>query len=139
MTDTSPCPCCSGKKYEECCGVYHKGVLPENARKLMRSRYSAYALDIPEYIMATTHPKGEHWCEDAIAWRMSISEFSRVSSFHRLEVCDFSEKDKTATVTFTAYITQHGQDVTFTEKSYFEEIEGKWLYHSGEMLPKKKH
>ena len=41
----SPCPCGSGGKYKKCCQKYHKGALAKDALTLMKSRYSAYALN----------------------------------------------------------------------------------------------
>ncbi len=46
-----PCPCGSGLKYKKCCQKYHKGALPSTALLLMKSRYSAYALGLADYIM----------------------------------------------------------------------------------------
>ncbi len=43
------CPCNSRKKYRDCCKILHDGGFPESALALMRSRYSAYALDRPGY------------------------------------------------------------------------------------------
>jgi len=57
MTElTNFCPCCSLREYDLCCKPFHEGVLPENALQLMRSRYAAYVLNMPDYIVATTHP-----------------------------------------------------------------------------------
>lgn len=134
MTDLeNRCPCCSGKEYDKCCKPFHEGNLPENALQLMRSRYSAYVLNIPDYIVATTHPANPHYSEDKFSWKRSISEFSKNSSFNKLEILDFKEKDTLATVTFTAYVFQGTHDATFTEKSYFEKMNGRWLYRSGQL------
>lgn len=122
------CPCCSGSSYEKCCKLFHDGALPKNALQLMRSRYSAYALNIPDYIIATTHPANPQYSQDKPSWRRNISQFSQNSSFHRLEILDFKENAISATVTFIAHLSQNGRDATFTEKSYFEKIEQHWLY-----------
>lgn len=127
------CPCCSGKSYKECCEPYHEGTLPETAQQLMRSRYSAYALNRPDYIMTTTHPENPHYSKNKMIWRKSIIEFSQESIFEKLVIHKSSEKANTAKVTFTAYITQDNQDATFTERSTFEKLDGRWLYRSGEM------
>jgi len=52
----APCLCCSGKEYAACCQPLHEGALPADALALMRSRYNAYALQLPRYILQTTHP-----------------------------------------------------------------------------------
>lgn len=125
------CPCCSGISYEECCERYHKGESPENALQLMRSRYAAYALDLPQYIIDTTHPASPEYSENKFKWKKEISKFSQYSSFNRLEVLDFKEKDTIAVVVFRAQISQGARDVSFAEMSTFEKLDGRWLYRSG--------
>jgi peptide deformylase len=100
----------------------------------MRSRYSAYVLNIPDYIIETTHPANPQYSENKFAWKRSISQFSRNSSFHKLEVLDFKEKNTLATVSFTAHISQDGHDATFTERSYFEKINDQWFYRGGQLV-----
>lgn len=137
MTDLiNPCPCCSMKEYDNCCKRFHEGSLPENALQLMRSRYSAYVLNIPDYIIATTHPANPQYSEDKFSWKRSISQFSRISSFHKLEILDFKENKALATVTFTAYLSQEAHEATFTERSFFEKINNRWLYRDGQLVPK---
>ena len=131
--DLNLCPCSSGQYYNDCCKPLHEGSLAENALKLMRSRFSAYALNIPEYIIATTHPASPQYSENIFAWRRSISQFSKSSSFNKLEILDFKEQQTLATVTFTAYITQDDTDCTFTEKSFFEFLRGRWLYRGAQL------
>lgn len=134
------CPCCSGKPYSECCQPLHDGALAESALQLMRSRYSAYALNKPDYIIRTTHPSNPHYSPDRAAWKKNISHFSKVTKFDRLAIRDFQESSDQATVTFTAYLTQNDQDATFTEKSSFEKVDGAWVYldalmhHAGSSL-----
>jgi peptide deformylase len=97
----------------------------------MRSRFAAYALDLPEYIIKTTHPASPQYSDDKFSWKRKISRFSRASNFEKLEILDFKEQGTLATVTFTAYIKQEGEDVTFTETSYFEKFRERWLYRAG--------
>ena len=52
------CTCGLGHEYTQCCGRYHAGVLHLQAptpEALMRSRYSAYALGMREYVLDTWH------------------------------------------------------------------------------------
>lgn len=134
MTEVAACPCGTGKPYEECCKPYHDGKLPVNALLLMRSRYSAYVLDIPDYIIATTHPASGGYSENKFTWRRSVSEFSKSCVFQKLEILDFKENVAMATVTFTAVISKEEEDATFTEKSYFEKIGQKWFYRGGQLI-----
>jgi peptide deformylase len=127
------CPCSSSSTYEKCCKPFHGNVLPVTALQLMRSRFSAYALNLPDYIIATTHPASPQYSENKFAWRRSISQFSRKSVFHRLEILDFKENKRVASVAFTAYLSQNREDATFSEKSYFEKINKRWYYLGGQL------
>lgn len=126
-----PCPCKSSSPYANCCKPFHQGLLPDNALKLMRSRYSAYALCLPEYIIQTTHPANPQFNSDIARWAQNITDFCLNTQFVGLEILQFQEDHHLATVTFVAHLTQDNKDVSFTEKSYFEKKEGKWLYLSG--------
>lgn len=58
---TAPCPCGSGGAYARCCGALHaafangQGLHAATPDALMRSRYSAFVLDLPDYLRATWH------------------------------------------------------------------------------------
>ena len=129
---TMPCPCQSGNPYEVCCRPFHSGKKPDTALQLMRSRFAAYALCMPDYIIHTTHPASPQFCHDAKDWAQKISEFSSHTEFKGLEILGFQESGSFATVTFVAHLIQDQKDVSFTEKSYFEKVKGKWLYRSGQ-------
>lgn len=128
-----PCPCGSGEKYEPCCGRFHHGALPENALQLMRSRYTAYVYDLPDYLIKTTHPASPHYIENKSFWKTDLSEFAKSVSFRRLEILDFRENEKMATVTFVTYLEQDNQEVPFTEQSFFEKTNGLWYYLRGKI------
>jgi SEC-C motif-containing protein len=127
------CPCFSGKSYGECCKPFHDGRLPDTALQLMRSRYAAYALNLPDYIIKTTHPENAQVEKDVVKWAKGISEFSKGTQFVGLEITDFAEEGDDATVTFVARLLQNGRDVSFGEKSFFKRINGRWFYLSGEI------
>lgn len=127
----SLCPCGSGRLYEDCCRLYHKGIFPENALLLMRSRYSAYALCLPSYIIETTHPDHSEFSLDFDQWKEKIILFSQNTTFERLEILDFIDGEDKALVAFSAYLRQGEDDVGFKETSHFEKVGGKWLYKGG--------
>lgn len=127
------CPCCSQKDYASCCKVFHEGALPTNALQLMRARYCAYALNISDYLVATTHPASPHYVENKFIWKRNLSNFSKQFVFQGLEILDFQEKISLATVTFIASLAQGNRDATFTERSYFEKFNNRWLYRSGQL------
>lgn len=129
----SLCPCTSGDSYKSCCRRFHRGVPVENALELMRSRFSAYALNLPEYIVETTHPASPEFSSNLFSWKRKLSRFCQSSQFKKLDILEFKERNSLATVTFVAYIYQGEHDVTFTEKSFFEKIRGRWLYRGGQL------
>lgn len=128
------CPCKSGKQYADCCQPFHLGTFATDALCLMRSRYSAYALRLAGYIIATTHVDNPHFSQNKKKWQEQILQFSRETIFEDLTIVSFDEGLEDAYVTFKAQLKQQGRDVSFTERSYFQRIDGKWLYHSGEIL-----
>lgn len=126
-----PCPCTSGKFYSQCCQRFHDGKIPKTAALLVRSRFSAYALAKSDYIMQTTHPASPQFESNREKWAQNILAFSQHTQFKSLEVLGTQENDFFATVTFVAHLVQQNKDISFTEKSYFEKKQGKWLYRSG--------
>jgi SEC-C motif domain protein len=135
ISPNSACPCHSGEKYKICCHPYHKGSLPSSAEKLMRSRYSAFALGLCDYIMVTTHTHNPDYTEQKESWRKSILEFSHSSHFIGLKILEFIDDEREAFVTFEAQL-DHG---ILKEKSRFLKIEGKWLYESGNVTSMDRH
>ena len=128
ISPNAPCPCHSGEKYKKCCQPYHRGTLPANAHKLMRSRYSAYALHLADYIIHTTHPDNTDFTDDISVWKESVLVFCRNTEFLGLKIFDFNDNGTEAFVTFQAKLSEGIMD----EKSRFLQVEGKWLYESGE-------
>jgi SEC-C motif domain protein len=49
------CPCGNPRAYGDCCGRFHSGEPADSAPKLMRSRYSAYMLQLEDYLLDTWH------------------------------------------------------------------------------------
>lgn len=54
---TPNCPCGTGRSYAACCGRFHDGEPAPGPETLMRSRYSAFVLDLTGYLLATWHPR----------------------------------------------------------------------------------
>jgi SEC-C motif-containing protein len=130
----NPCPCGSQKKYKKCCKVFHDGNLPTTALKLMKSRYSAFAVHKAEYIIATTHSQNQDFTSDISSWKKGILDFCENTSFNGLEIIDFIDGELESYVTFKAILEQANQDATFTEKSRFLKENGKWLYVDGKFI-----
>lgn len=123
------CPCLSGKPYYECCKAYHqRKQLPENALLLMRSRYSAYALCLIDYIIATTHPENPSYLPNKSEWKKQIQFFCQQTEFEGLDILEFQEYHDEAFVTFLARLKQGKNNASFKEKSRFKKLSDRWLY-----------
>lgn len=128
------CPCHSQKNYDTCCQPYHEGKLPENALVLMRSRYSAYAMNLPNYIVSSTHPASPQYRENHFSWKREIADFCKGSRFKGLEILSFKERERTASVVFIITLIQKEKEVFFTEKSFFEKFHDRWFYRLGQCI-----
>lgn len=96
----------------------------------MRSRYSAFALGLSEYIMATTHPNNPDYTEEKEVWKKHILEFSLSTRFLGLKISEFIDGESEAFVTFEAKL----DGGILKEKSRFLKVNNKWLYVDGEFL-----
>lgn len=94
----------------------------------MRSRYSAYALHLPDYLLATWHadtrPAGLDGMED--------------SKWQRLQVTGQTAgdvDDDHGTVDFKAWYTVNGCAHCLAEHSRFEKVGARWVYRDGDLRP----
>lgn len=129
------CKCHSQKEYEVCCGPYHTGKLPDTPSLLMRSRYSAYAMKLIDYIIATTHNSHPQFHANPSHWRQEISDFCENTAFEGLDILHEHQDTGTATVTFIAKLRSGKNDLSFKETSTFIKEGGRWYYHSGTVEP----
>jgi SEC-C motif-containing protein len=124
-----PCPCHSGQLYTKCCKIFHdRKEAPKDALLLMRSRYAAYALSLPLYIIETTHPDHPSAKRDLEEWKEEILLFYQNTKFENLEIIQFIPGTETAYVIFKASLSQNEHDCSFTEKSLFKKNKKRWLY-----------
>jgi hypothetical protein len=72
------CVCCSGLTYGQCCGILHETTksIYEPAQ-LVRARYAAYALGLPDFLIHTTHPLYKDYVK-YLAGRASIAKAFKV-------------------------------------------------------------
>ncbi len=54
---------------------------PSSAQQMMRSRYSAYAMAKPDYIIKTTHPKNREYKQDIDKWTIEICNLVKIQNF----------------------------------------------------------
>lgn len=128
------CPCHSQRSYKQCCEPFHnKTKTPENAVDLMRSRYSAYAMGLADYIISTTHPLNPAYSKDKELWKQQIVHFSKGTKFVDLKILESSLEENRSYVTFHAILFQGSKDISFKERSCFLKENDVWLYYSGVM------
>lgn len=122
------CPCCSGKSYEDCCKLFHdKTKFPQTAEKLMRSRFSAFAIPNGAYLMETTLPSKRklHNTKD-------LQEWGEINEWTKLEII---RKPTLNQVEFKAfYKDEKGKMQLHHELSDFEQIDNRWYYVTGKFL-----
>jgi len=117
------CPCGKGR-YADCCGRYHNGLTAPDAESLMRSRYSAYALKLTDYLLTTWHPSTRpatlDLASDNEKWLgLEIKKHAIQSAEH-------------ATVEFVARYKIAGRAHRLHEISRFVRENGQWFYVDGE-------
>ncbi|MDN3505547.1 MAG: YchJ family metal-binding protein [Rhabdochlamydiaceae bacterium] len=106
------CLCYSEKLYEQCCEPFHNHFKnPATPLQLMRSRYSAYALNLSQYIIETTHPKSVHYQSDIVTWKSELESFSQEHEFVGLQIESEEAGFPIAYVTFIAKIKRHNGPV----------------------------
>ncbi|MFM2119755.1 MAG: hypothetical protein RL722_1223 [Pseudomonadota bacterium] len=125
----APCPCGLPAAYADCCGRFHQadgvGNFPAtpDAERLMRSRYSAYALGLMDYLRFTWHPSTRpHALEPEDSGLRWLG----------LEVrrCWASGPDE-AWVEFVARCKHQGRAIRLHERSRFLCHQGRWFYVDG--------
>ena len=123
------CRCHSRKQEKRCCGPFHAGRPAPTPLALMRSRYSAFAKGLVDYVIATTDPDGPQWEPDRNAWRASLQATCRATRYTGLDILEAPPSDgDTGEVTFRAHLSVAGQDRTFVERSAFRRIGERWHY-----------
>jgi len=118
----NPCPCYSGQPYSTCCQPLHEGQAAPDAERLMRSRYSAYVMKLPDYILATWHP-------DSRPETLTLDDLSGIK-WMKLQVKTHHQSDAIhAEVEFSATYQSGNQKKTqLTEHSQFVKVNDRWLY-----------
>ena len=123
MSEMKLCPCCSGKIYSDCCQPFHKGEIVPTAEKLMRSRYVAYAICLPEYLIETTYP--------AKRKGLSIDEIIDWSKSNRWEKLEIVNSNASIVEFKACFTDENGKLNVHHERSTFTVDKGKWYYVKG--------
>lgn len=117
---TAPCPC-GGESFVECCGPLLSGESRAwTAEALMRSRFTAFAIDDVDYVWRTWHPRtrpakvlpsGNQWLSLSI-----------------VETVDGMPGDESGIVEFEATYRDSWRTKVQRERSSFEYRASRWLY-----------
>lgn len=134
MTDLlqQDCPCKSGLTYQQCCSPFHQGVkYPDTCEQLMRSRFSAFVMQLGDYLLTTYHAdyRGDltpaQLAEKTVDWK-------------NLQIIASETLETTGFVEFKAWFIDNGRLGCHHERSNFVKIEQQWLYCDGEIYPEQK-
>jgi SEC-C motif-containing protein len=120
------CPCGSGHGYTACCGPWHAGPLhlqAPTAEALMRSRYSAYARGLADYLQATWHPRTRP--ADGVRIDPGVKWLGLDITRHWVQDADHAE------VHFVARSKFGGRAHRLVERSRFVREDGRWTYVDG--------
>lgn len=119
------CPCLSGSPYDECCGPFHAGTADApTAERLMRSRFSAYAVGDADYLLRSWHP----------TTRPRSLALDPELRWYRLDILATSRGgmlDTEGTVEFRAHYKTPDAAGSQHETSRFARHSGAWVYVDG--------
>ena len=119
------CPCGSGPTYAECCGRLHDGTATAGtAEQLMRSRYSAFAVGDPAYLLATWHPSTR-------PPSLELDPTVRWTGLDVLATTDGGLLAAEGTVEVRAWYRHGGETGSRHEVSRFTRVDGAWCYLDG--------
>ncbi|MEC4019354.1 YchJ family protein [Streptomyces sp. H27-D2] len=125
ISPTSPCPCgLDGSPFRDCCGSLHSGrTTASTAERLMRSRFSAFAVRDAAYLLKTWHP----------TTRPSSLQLDPEQLWTRLDILATTEGSPfhtEGTVEFRAHFSVRGRADSQHEHSRFLRDNGQWVYLS---------
>ena len=124
------CPCVSGKSFADCCQKYLN--LSQNAptaESLMRSRYSAFALNNEEYLRYSWHP-------DTCPPVIRLHDSTRWLGLKIIKTQAGGVSDSNGEVEFVARSKQNGKAHRLHENSCFVRLDNRWLYLDGNLMKK---
>jgi len=125
--NTAPCPCDSQRHFADCCQSFLLDkVFAPTAEALMRSRYTAFALQQRDYLLDTWHPSTrpqQLTFDTDVRWlglKVKSTEAGR-------------EQDENGWVSFVARYKIQGRGHRIVERSHFVRENGRWFYVDGEV------
>ncbi|WNI14526.1 YchJ family protein [Actinacidiphila sp. ITFR-21] len=121
----APCPCGLGAPYGECCGPFHSGrAAAPTAERLMRSRYSAFAVGDAGYLLRT-------WSAGTRLGSLDLDPRVRWTGLEILGTTGGSAFHREGTVEFVARCRVGAETAEQRENSAFVREDGRWVYVGG--------
>lgn len=120
------CPCGRPAPYAACCGPLHTGTAQAGtAERLMRSRFSAFAVGDAAYLLRSWHP-------DTRPPTLDLEPDVRWLRLEILDAAGGGPLDTEGTVEFRAHFRQGGGPAgRMHEVSRFRRTDGAWTYLDG--------
>ncbi|TKJ22908.1 YchJ family metal-binding protein [Blastococcus sp. CCUG 61487] len=119
------CPCGTGLPYAECCGPLHAGSrAAATAEQLMRSRYSAFVVGDPAYLLST-------WHSTTRPRTLDLDPEVRWTGLDVLDTTGGGLLTAEGTVRFRASYVRDGVPGEQQEDSRFAREDGAWRYVAG--------
>ena len=122
------CPCGSGTPYDACCGPLHAGErTAATAEQLMRSRYAAFVVADPDYLLTTWHPATRPdplYLDSEVGW----------TGLEVLATDAGGPADRTGVVEFRASYVVRGERGAVHEVGRFQRPADAWLYVRGRLV-----
>ncbi|THG33571.1 zinc chelation protein SecC [Naasia lichenicola] len=118
------CPCGSKADYADCCGPIQHGTPAPTALALMRSRFTAFTLELAGHLLRTWHPDT----------RPKRIDFDEGFLWRRLQIVDTVRggvDDTEGIVEFRAIYSGPQGTGFIHERGRFVRVDGEWLYLDG--------
>lgn len=124
--DMTRCPCGSGDVFGGCCAPLLAGSPAPTAERLMRSRFTAFALHDARYLRASWHastrPATIDFDDDLVWMRLVIVDRAAGGPF-----------DREGVVEFEAFFREGTERGSLRERSRFVREGRTWLYLDGQV------
>lgn len=120
-----PCPCKSGKTYQQCClPLHNKQKTADSCEQLMRSRFSAFVYQLGQYLFDTYH---SDFRKELTAEKLS----EKTADWVNLDIIATQSLKESGFVEFKAWYKEDNKLCCFHEKSNFLKEQGQWFYCDG--------
>ena len=134
LESDKPCPCGLEAPYSSCCQPFHRGDgWPDTPEKVMRSRYSAFAVGEVGYLLHSLDPSKRSGVDEK-----ELQEWSRSSEWLGLQVLATEggeDGQSEGTVEFEAHyrVKESKEEVQHREIATFRKRDGRWLFWEGKV------